>query len=158
MGSKMKKLTKLDTASQIAIRDCMGAKKNEKILVITDEQKREIGLSLYKNAIKLGYFALLVEMKSGKINGEEPPAEVAELIQKFDVVFCPTAKSLTHTNARRAASAKGVRIATFPGITKEVMIRGMNADYKSISKRTVKLKEILETGKEIRVTALAGTD
>ena len=136
----------------------MGAKKNEKILVITDELKREIGLSIYENAIRLGYFALLIEMKCGKINGEEPSAEVAELMQKFDVVFCPTAKSLTHTNARRAASAKGVRIATFPGITNEVMIRGMNADYKSISKRTVRLKEILETGSEIRVTAPAGTD
>jgi leucyl aminopeptidase (aminopeptidase T) len=136
----------------------MGAKKDEKILVITDEIKREIGLSLHENAIGLGYFSLLVEMKSGKINGEEPSAEVAELMQKFDVVFCPTAKSLTHTDARRSASAKGVRIATFPGITKDVMIRGMNADYKSISKRTIKLKEILETGSEVRVTAPAGTD
>lgn len=154
----MKRITKLDTASQIAIRDCMGAKKDEKILVITDEIKREIGLSLYENAIRLGYYALLVEMKSGKINGEEPPAEVAELMQKFDVVFCPTAKSLTHTNARRAASAKGVRIATFPGITKEVMIRGMNANYKKIAALSIKLKNILEKGKFIRVTAPAGTD
>ena len=62
----MKKLTRLDTASQIAIRDCMGAKRNEKILVITDELKREIGLSLHMNAIRLGYFSLLLEMKSGK--------------------------------------------------------------------------------------------
>jgi aminopeptidase len=154
----MYKLTKLDTASQIAIRDCMGAKKNEKILVITDELKREIGLSLYENATRLGFFALLVEMKSGKINGEEPSPEVAELMQKFDVVFCPTAKSLTHTDARRAASAKGVRIATFPGITKDVMIRGMNADYKAISKRTIKLQKILEKGKKVRVTAPSGTD
>jgi aminopeptidase len=154
----MYKLTKLDTASQIAIRDCMGAKKNEKILVITDELKREIGLSLYENATRLEFFALLVEMKSGKINGEEPSPEVAELMQKFDVVFCPTAKSLTHTDARRAASAKGVRIATFPGITKDVMIRGMNADYKAISKRTIKLQKILEKGKKVRVTAPSGTD
>lgn len=154
----MKKITKLDTASQIAIRDCMGAKKNEKILIITDEIKREIGLSLYENALRLGYYALLVEMKSGKINGEEPSDEVAELMQKFDVVFCPTAKSLTHTNARRSASAKGVRIATFPGITKDVMIRGMNADYKKIAALSIKLKKILERGKFIRVTAPAGTD
>ncbi|HEX9252683.1 MAG TPA: aminopeptidase [Ignavibacteriaceae bacterium] len=154
----MKKISKLDSASAIAIRDCMGAKKNEKILVITDGQKREIGLSLHENAIRLGYESLLVEMKSGKINGEEPSDVVADLMQKFDVVFCPTAKSLTHTDARRKASAKGVRIATFPGITKEVMIRGMNADYKSISKRTIKLTNLLETGKEIRVTAAAGTD
>ena len=154
----MKKLTKLDSASVIAIRDCMGAKKNEKILVITDELKREIGLSLHENAIRLGYQSLLVEMKSGKINGEEPSKEITELMQKFDIVFCPTAKSLTHTDARRHASLKGVRIATFPGITKDVMIRGMNADYKSISKRTLKLKSILEKGKMIRVTAPAGTD
>ena len=105
------KQTKLDTASVIAIRDCMGAKKNEKILVITDEQKRKIGVSLYENALRLGHEALFVEMKSGKQNGEEPPAEVAGLMQKFDVVFCPTAKSLTHTDARRAASAKGLSYA-----------------------------------------------
>jgi leucyl aminopeptidase (aminopeptidase T) len=154
----MKKLTKLDTASQIAIRDCMGAKKNERILVITDEIKKEIGLSLHENAQRLGYYSLLVVTKSGKINGEEPSPEVAELMQKFDVVFCPTAKSLTHTDARRAASAKGVRIATFPGITKDVMIRGMNADYKSISKRTIKLTQLLEKGNEIRVSAPSGTD
>jgi leucyl aminopeptidase (aminopeptidase T) len=154
----MKRLTKLDSASAIAIRDCMGAKKNEKILVITDELKREIGTSLHENAIRLGYQSLLVEMKSGKINGEEPSPVIAELMQKFDVVFCPTAKSLTHTNARRSASANGVRIATFPGITKDVMIRGMNADYKAISKRTIKLQKILEQGKSIRVTAPSGTD
>ncbi len=154
----MAKLTKLDSASVIAVRDCMGAKKNEKILVITDEVKREIGLSLHENAIRMGYFSLLVEMKSGKINGEEPSDEIAELMQKFDVVFCPTAKSLTHTDARRNASAKGVRIATFPGITKDVMIRGLNADYKKISALTIKLQKILETGKIIRVTAPAGTD
>jgi len=154
----MKKLSKLDSASAIAIRDCMGAKKNEKILVITDEIKREIGISLHENAIRLGFESLLVEMKSGKINGEEPSDIVADLMQKYNVVFCPTAKSLTHTDARRSASAKGVRIATFPGITKEVMIRGMNADYKKISALTVKLQKILETGKEIRVTAPAGTD
>jgi leucyl aminopeptidase (aminopeptidase T) len=154
----MKKLTKLDSASIIAIRDCMGAKKNEKILIITDEQKREIGIALHQNATRLGYYSLLVEMKSGKINGEEPPEEIAELMKKFDVVFCPTAKSLTHTDARRNASAKGVRVATFPGITKDVMIRGMNADYNAISKRTIKLQKILEKGKTIRVVAPAGTD
>jgi len=35
----MKKLTKLDTASIIAVRDCMAVKKNEKVLIITDETK-----------------------------------------------------------------------------------------------------------------------
>jgi aminopeptidase len=135
--------TKLDTASVIAIRDCMGAKKDESVLVITDELKKEIGYNLYQNALSLGHKTLYIEMKSGKINGEEPLPEISELMQKFDVVLIPTAKSLTHTDARRNASAKGVRIATFPGITKEVMIRGMNANYKKISALSLKLKDIL---------------
>jgi len=152
------KTTALDRASQIAIVECMGAKGNEKILVITDTDKYEIGHNIFMNALALGYETLLVEMKPGKVNGEEPPAEIAELMKKFDVVFCPTSKSLTHTNARREASGKGARIATFPGINKEVMIRGMNADYKKIAVLSIKLKNILEKGKHIRVTAPAGTD
>ncbi len=154
----MKKLTKLDTAADTAIKVCMKVKKNESILVITDEVKREIGYSLFENAKRLGYNSLLVEMKSAKINGAEPPKQVAELMQKFDVVLIPTAKSVTHTDARRAASKKGVRVATFPGITKEIMIRGMNADYNAISKRSIKLKRILEKGKHVRITAPAGTN
>ena len=150
--------TKLDKAAVIAIKDCMGAKKKEKVLVITDENKREIGYSLYSNAIKLGNEALFVEIKSMDMHGQEPPEYVSELMQKFDVVFCPTTKSLTHTDARRNASAKGVRVATFPGITKEVMIRGLNADYKKIAALTNKLKKRFEKTKEVRVTAPNGTD
>jgi len=80
------------------------------------------------------------------------------MMKKFDVVLCPTAKSLTHTDARRSASAKGVRVATFPGITKEVMIRGMNADYKKIAALTLKLKKRLEKTKIVHVTTAKGTD
>ncbi|HSR18049.1 MAG TPA: hypothetical protein VLM39_08145, partial [Ignavibacteriaceae bacterium] len=152
------KLSKLDKAAQIAIKICMGTKMEEKVLVITDEVKREIGYSIYENAVRLGFKSLFVEVKSGKTNGEEPPAEVAELMKKFDVVFCPTSKSLTHTDARREASAAGARVATFPGITKEVMIRGMNADYNKIAKLTIKVKKILERGHFIHITAQAGTD
>jgi len=79
-------------------------------------------------------------------------------MQMFDIVLIPTAKSLTHTNARRAASAKGVRIATFPGITKDVLIRGMSADYKAIAERSVKVKKILDRGKKVKVTSPAGTN
>ena len=60
----------------------MGTKKDEKILVITDEQKREIGYAFISNALHLGYQALYVEMKSGKVNGEEPPEAIADLNAK----------------------------------------------------------------------------
>jgi len=152
------KINKLDRASRIAIVDCMGARKKEKILIITDEQKRKIGLSLYENAIDIGYETIFVEMKSREMHGEEPPAYIAELMKKFDIVLCPTTKSLTHTNARREASALGVRVATFPGITEEIMIRGLNADYKKIAALSIKLQKLFEKTKIIRVTSAYGTD
>ena len=61
----MASLTRLDKASVTAIKVCMGAKKNENILIITDELKREIGYSLFENAKRLGYKSLLVEMEPG---------------------------------------------------------------------------------------------
>ncbi len=150
--------TKLDKASIIAIKDCMGTKKNEKVLVITDENKREIWYSLYKNALNLGREAFIIEMKSLEFNGEEPPKFIAEAMKLADVILCPTTKSLTHTNARRNASALGKRIATFPGITKEVMIRGLSADYKKISELTIKLAKLIDKTELIKVTSPNGTD
>lgn len=152
------KLSKLDKASVTALKICMGLKKNESVLVITDENKKDIGYSLYSNALKLGNDALFVEMKSGKVNGEEPPAHIANLMKGFDVVLCPTSKSLTHTKARREASSNGARVATFPGITNDVMIRGMNADYEKITALSIKLKKILDKGKFVRITTKLGTD
>jgi leucyl aminopeptidase (aminopeptidase T) len=150
--------TELYSASRIAIRDCMGTKANEKILIITDEPLRTLGYALWKAAKELGNEVVLTEILPRTSNGEEPPAEIAELMKKFDVVFCPTSKSLTHTDARRAASALGVRIATLPGVTEEIMVRCMNADYNAIARRTHALCALLEKTAVIRVTAPAGTD
>ena len=93
-----------------------------------------------------------------KSNGEEPPPEVADLMKQFDVVLCPTSKSLTHTDSRRAASAAGARVATLPGVTEAIMVRCMNADYDEIAARTYRLCALLEQTTTVRVTAPAGTD
>ncbi|GAB1349756.1 aminopeptidase [Ignavibacteriales bacterium] len=136
----------------------MGAKQDEKVLVVCDTEKHEIGYELYLSAIRLGHFAVYSEMQPLEVNGQEPPSAIAELMRQFDVVLCPTLRSLTHTQARRDASATGARVATFPGITKDVMIRGLNADYKRIAERSLNLKAVLDKGKHVRVTSAKGTD
>ena len=136
----------------------MGVKPGERVLVITDVKLRTIGYALFEATRSLGNDALLVEMVPRTTNGEEPPPEVAALMAQYDVVLCPTSKSLTHTDSRRAASATGARIATLPGVTEEVMVRCMNADYTAIAARTFRLCDLMRTTKTIRVTAPAGTD
>lgn len=146
------------SASAIAIRDCMGAKAAERILIVADEPLRAIAYALREAARQLGHDAILVEMFPRQTNGEEPPALVAEMMARADVVLCPTSKSLTHTDARRAATAAGARVGTLPGVTEEIMIRCMNADYQRIAERTHELCAMLERTSEIRVTAPSGTD
>jgi leucyl aminopeptidase (aminopeptidase T) len=126
--------------------------------VVTDEPLRTIGYAVRDAARDAGHEVLLVEMLPRASNGEEPPPEVATLMGRFDVVLCPTSKSLTHTDARRAASAMGVRIATLPGVTEAIMVRCMNADYQRIAERTERLCRELERTDTVRVTAPAGTD
>jgi leucyl aminopeptidase (aminopeptidase T) len=148
----------LYSAARVAVRDCMGVVSGEKILIVTDEPLRMIGYALWKEAKEIGGDVILTEILPRKTNGEEPPAEVAELMKKVDVVFCPTSKSLTHTDARRNSSACGARIATLPGVTEEIMVRCMNADYKQIAARTFRLCGMLEKTEMIKVTAPGGTD
>jgi leucyl aminopeptidase (aminopeptidase T) len=156
---KVQKISgKLQAAALIAVKDCMGAKEGESVLVITDENKRNIGMALWEAAKSLKTEAILLEIKPRSTNGEEPPPSVAEIMGKVDVCLCPTTKSLTHTNARRSACEKGTRISTLPGITEDMMVRCLNADYHRIADLSKKLKDILDPAKIIRVTSKNGTD
>ena len=100
-------LTAIDKAARIAIVECMGVKLEESILIVSDAGKREIGLVLFENAKNLGYNTLYCEMPPNSRDGQEPPDEVAKLMQNYDVVLCPTSTSLTHTTARRNACLNG---------------------------------------------------
>lgn len=142
----------------VALRDYLGLGENETLLIITDEEEREIGKVLYYAGKELCREAIYLEMKALQVNGEEPPPQVAELMKQFDVVVCPTSKSLTHTNARREAVKSGVRIATMPGISKGTMLRCLSADSKKIINITNRVRDALEGGKEIRVITKKGTD
>jgi leucyl aminopeptidase (aminopeptidase T) len=146
------------SASTIALRDCMGAVPGETVLIVTDEPLRAIGYALWQAAKDLGHEVVLVEILPRTSNGEEPPAPIAWLMTKMDVVLCPTSKSLTHTEARRAASAAGVRVGTLPGVTEDIMVRCMNADYTRIAARTATLCALMEQTRTVRVQAPAGTD
>ncbi|MBP1607496.1 MAG: Leucyl aminopeptidase [Acidobacteria bacterium] len=145
-------------AALVAVRDCMGLQPDERVLIVTDAPLRTIGDALRDAARELGADPVLVEIIPRRSNGEEPPPEVAALMATADVVLCPTSKSLTHTDARRAASARGARIGTLPGVTEEVMVRCMSADYHQIAARTERLCRALEVTDTVRVTASAGTD
>jgi leucyl aminopeptidase (aminopeptidase T) len=148
----------LQKAATIAVKNCMGVKAGEQVVVITDENKRNIGIALWEAAKKLKAEAILIEMTPRQTNGEEPPPAIATIMAAADVVLCPTTKSLTHTKARIAACKNGARISTLPGINEDTMVRCLNADYSKIKTLSEKLKKVLDPAKVIHVTSKKGTD
>ncbi|MGQ0793429.1 MAG: aminopeptidase [Deltaproteobacteria bacterium] len=151
-------MDKLKSAAAVAVRDCMGVKSGERVLIVTDEPLRKIGYALWEAAKDLGSDALIIEIIPRKSHGEEPPPAVRDILKLADVALIPTSKSLSHTDARRDACKAGVRIATLPGITEDSMIRTLNADYVLIAERSRKVAEILSRGRRVRITTRLGTD
>lgn len=148
----------LDIAAKTALETSLALKSSETLLIVTDDNKLKIGQALYSAGKNKAKDALLVVMPPAKVNGQEPPAPIADLMKKYDVVVCPTTKSLTHTDARRNACKEGTRVATMPGITEDCMIRTLKADYNIIAERTLKVSEILDKGRTVRVATPLGTD
>lgn len=146
------------SAALVAARDCMGVRAGERVVIVTDEPMRLLAQALFQASGSLGAEAVIAEMTPRDSNGAEPPELLAQLMTRADVVFCPTSKSLTHTDSRRAASAAGARVATLPGVTEDIMVRCMNADYEAIAARTWRLCELLEQTSVVRVVAPAGTE
>jgi len=136
----------------------MGYKKGEKLLIVTDDKLFAMGEIFYQGALYLGIDAILLKIKTRKIHGEEPPPPAAEILEKVDVALLVTEKSLSHTRARQTASKKfGVRIASLPGITRDVFERSLLIDYEDLKKKADKLAAILTEGKSIRVETKKGT-
>ncbi|NOY21922.1 MAG: hypothetical protein GXO70_00215, partial [Acidobacteria bacterium] len=92
-------------------------------------------------------------------NGVDAIPELYDSAKRLDVLFMPTAFSLTHTPFRKAMTAHGTRIASMPGFTLEMFEQGgpMDTDYEKLAKDTHKIREKLAAGRFVRVTA-PGTD
>ena len=131
---------------------CLAVKTGEEVLIITDDSRKEIGEAIYEAAGNLGCEKLLMVMKEREVSGQEPPKAIAAAMKTADVVIVPTAQSLTHTNARIEAAKAGTRVATMPGITKEMFSRGaMTADYNEVEKLTAKVTEMLTRASRARI-------
>lgn len=145
--------------ARIAIRKCMNVKPYEKVLIITDKKmNKSIPKALKKASLERTKNVDLEIIKTPKRDGEEPEKNVAELMKKYDVIFIPTSKSLTHTRAVLNAS-KIVRIASMPNVTKYSFKKGaLTADYDKVEKLCKLMLKYVKRAKTIRLTSKNGTD
>ena len=152
--------TALAQAARNVVEHCLGIKAGEVVSIVTDSadpDRLEISRALWEEARGKGAEVILAEMLPRKNSGEEPPGPIAQLMAESKVFLCPTTKSLSHTQARRNASARGARGASLPTITKEMVVRCLTADYGSIAALTTRVAEKLRQGSKFKVESELGT-
>lgn len=148
----------LDDGSRTIIEQCLKVQQGEKVLVLNDSNDEELVDSLIRVLEEKGLSHELIEYEEPESHGEEPPENVAERMKEFDVVIAPTAKSLSHTDARKKANRAGARVVTLPKVSKEIWRTSLQADYEKVKEITEKVYELLEETDEVRVTTPSGTD
>jgi leucyl aminopeptidase (aminopeptidase T) len=66
--------------------------------------------------------------------------------------------SLSHTAARKSACKKyGTRIASLPGVTREILKRAICLDYTALKREVNKVADLLTRGQKIEVKTVKGT-
>ena len=78
----MFKMDKLEKASYIVLRKCMALRKNERLLIVYDKNKKDIADILFKEALKITRNSDRIETKVAKENGEEPLKHIADKMSK----------------------------------------------------------------------------
>jgi leucyl aminopeptidase (aminopeptidase T) len=137
---------------------CLGVAPGENVLVVVDPATRELGDALRARAASAGADAVLALMDERETNGTEPPPPLAAALAATDVFIAPTAKSLSHTRARKAASDAGARGATLPGVTTDMLARVMAVDFAELRARSGAVASALSEAEEAHLTCPLGSD
>jgi len=148
----------LDRAVNSLIRDCLDLSPGEELLVICNPSTEELGALLRIHAQGEGGEATLAVISERDSHAAEPPSAVAAAMLAVDIIVAPTIQSISHTEARRAASEAGARVASMPGVTGEMLARVMSADLRLLRKRGAALSRVLGAGSEARITCANGSD
>jgi len=93
-------------------------------------------------------------------SGVEPTETMAQAMKKYHVILAINSFSITHTEAREAASKAGARVATMGGAIPEMFYPdgSISVDYLEVEKETKLIAGFLTRASEARVLSNSGTD
>lgn len=132
-------------------------KENEKVLVVTDDNTKEIGEFVYKYA-KMFFDTTMICMSPREGHGEEPPETVRAAMQNCDVAFGATTMSMFHTKARSEGSKKGLRWVGMQDYELGMFeTGGLTADFDEVEAVIRRVSKHYQ-GNIFRLTTPGGTD
>jgi len=131
---------------------------DENVLIVCDSRKREEAAVFFESAKQYTSNLFCIVFDGMTENAQEPPEEIAEAMNSSNIAILTTTYSLSHTQARKAASAAGARIASMPNITLEMMKRILVANPGTMRRDSKKIAALLTGGDKVTITSAQGTN
>lgn len=152
----------LEKGAKNAVDVCMGVKRGEHVLIVTDKGTYAVGDALRRAAEKTTRF---VEMYVLEDYGTRPmsglPKEIESAIPKANVTFWAAQSMEGELDALRGpfmgAALKYARHGHLPSVTVRCVEEGLCSDYKRISRFTQRLYETVKGAERIDVANPSGT-
>jgi leucyl aminopeptidase (aminopeptidase T) len=151
-------LIELMRGARIAVETCLAVKPDEAAVIVTDYERQPIAEALTAAVAAVGGDPVVTVMRPRERNAQEPPASITAALCAAQVAFLITTRSLSHTTAREKATRAGVRLASMPGVTSDMMRSGgMTADYAEVARISDAVTAALLGKKEIVIESALGT-
>jgi leucyl aminopeptidase (aminopeptidase T) len=144
-------------AAKTVLNKLLEVKPGEKLLLLTDDGKVELTQAFFAAGMESGLSPVLLEIPK-QISGGEMPEIAAAALLGSDAALLITSGSFSHTKGRGQATEKGVRIASMPTITEEIVNATLTADFDEVERISAILSDKLTKCGRIRVTTDIGTD
>lgn len=149
----------MDAVPRYLLEHCGGLQAGQGFLLISDSTTAALVPEFLAAAYALRARVQHVETAVTMQHGVEPDATVLDAMQKADLVVALTLKSLAHTRARQALSARGGRFLSLPGYD-AVLLQdpAVTVDYHAQYARTRAFADAFSAGRRVRVATRAGTN
>ena len=145
--------------ARMLVQHCVALRAGENVLVIGDSATVPLADVLAEAAREVDTDVITAIMVPRAQHGNDPPPVLAAAMLASDVMLMAVTHSITHTTARKAASARGARAAILRSATVESMTEGAaTADYPAIRRMTADLAARLGAASAVRLTSPEGTD
>lgn len=138
--------------------DRLGLSDGDAFLVVSNPELVQIATELAEAARARTPRVRIEEFRPTSRDGEEPPDAVATAMSHASAIAIVTRFSLSHTQARMAATRAGARIASMPQITAGAFARTIPINYTYLERVGRALMSKLTHANFCHVTAPGGTD
>jgi aminopeptidase len=145
-----------------AVEVCLAIANGERVALVADDASREVAASLAAALQDAGATAdaLLVEQLASRPLRSAPP-QVLEAIERCDSGILCIQPQQGELGARMAivgaVERRRIRYAHMVGVTPQIMVQGMRADYNLVDRLSAALCERMRTAATLRVETGYGT-